>query len=167
MTDDITPDPNETTDLSGQIQDFDHYLEVDAPTRFKLWGRVWVVHPVAQRTVADPDTKPNKIAAARERVAKTGLAAAAAINALGEVQERYRADIGDAKVGKQLDAALALQNKRVNERRDAVVAFIGLVVDDPAEWARLAEEQDPLPITTAMSILGVTIDGLDATRPFT
>lgn len=167
MTDNTTPQTDESADLSGQIMDFDHYLEVDAPTRFRLWNRVWTVRPIAQRTVTDPQSKPNKIAKARQRVAQAGLASAAAVTALSEAQEEYRANLDDAELGKKVEAALTLQNTRVNERRDAVVDLIGIVVDDPAEWARLEAEHGPLPATTAMSILGVCLDGLDATRPFT
>jgi hypothetical protein len=147
-TEDVAAKTTETAELGGLI-DFDSYLSDKAPTTFRMWGEVWTVRPVGQRSVRG--SNPGEFGKARANVVRTQVAANLAKTGLIAAEKSLYVDAEQ----EASDAYTA-----------AVEELATLAVDKPDRFRELATLNEGLPPGMATRILKVVIAGMDATRPF-
>lgn len=163
-TEDVAAKTTETAELGGLI-DFDSYLSDKAPTTFRMWGEVWTVRPVGQRSVRG--SNPGEFGEARANVVRTQVAANLAKTSLIAAERAlYESTTISPKKLEQFDRLVDAEQEASDAYTAAVEELATLAVDKPDRFRELATLNEGLPPGMATRILKVVIAGMDATRPF-
>lgn len=163
-TEDVAAKTTETAELGGLI-DFDSYLSDKAPTTFRMWGEVWTVRPVGQRSVRG--SNPGEFGKARAKVVRTQVAANLAKTGLIAAEKSlYESTDVSQKELDEFDRLVDAEQEASDAYTAAVEELATLAVDKPDRFRELATLNEGLPPGMATRILKVVIAGMDATRPF-
>ena len=153
--------------------DFDSFLTEEAPVTFSLWEREWKISPIGHRKIG---SLPMERVLGLRRTISIGTVRAALLkkqlNELAFTTEDVTTDelafTTDEDVMADVERIVAEMQTVDSQFLADLDEIIGIVVDDPTEWATRSEANGGIPAGICGALWLAAQQGMDGTRrPFT